>query len=99
VNIDDLSRLALVIVHAMIIALAVMHYHKQESSRGYIIPVGVLAFVNFVFYVMAFAWRVGGFVPPTPDFFSTLSNVRSWGMAVTVLMILGVEVWELWTGE
>jgi hypothetical protein len=99
VNIDDLSRLALVIVHAMIIALAVMHYHKQESSRGYIIPVGVLAFVNFVFYAMAYAWRIGNFTPPTPDFFSTLSNIRSWGTAVTVLVILAVEVRDTWIGE
>jgi hypothetical protein len=99
VSLEDLSRLALAIVHAIIIVLGVMHYRKSQSARGYTAPVIALAFVNFAFYAMAYARRVGGFIPPTPDFFSTLSNVRSWGMALAVLVILAVEVRDVWTGD
>ena len=91
-SIDNLSRLALVIAHAAIITLAVIHSRQHPHSRGYTVPVAALAFVNFAFYALAYAWRIGQFSPPTSDFFSTLSNVRSWGTAVTVLVILAAEV-------
>jgi hypothetical protein len=99
VNVEDLSRLILTIVHAVIVILAVAHYRKRPDTRAYTILVISLGFVNFVFYAMAYTWRVGEFIPPTPDFFSTLSNLRSWGMALAALIVLTVEVRDIWIGD
>jgi hypothetical protein len=98
-GIEDLSRLVLAIAHAVIIILAVAHYKMRPLTQQYTLILIALAFINFVFYAMSYAWRLGAFQPPTPDFFSTLSNLRSWGMALAALIVLTVEVRDIWIGD
>jgi hypothetical protein len=62
-GIEDLSRLILTIVHAVIVILAVAHYRKRPDTRAYTVLVISLGFVNFVFYALAYTWRVGGIRP------------------------------------
>ena len=98
-TIANVSRLILAIVFAAIMVLSAIHYNKRPVARSYTAPMFVLSFVNLVFYGFAFSWRMGLFSSPTPDFFSTLSNIRSWGLAMTALVVMIFEVKDLWIGE
>jgi hypothetical protein len=99
VSFASVSRLTLAIVFATIMVLSAIHYNKRPATRSYTAPVFVLGFVNLFFYGASFSWRMGLFRLPTPDFFSSLSNIRSWGLAVTVLVVMVFEVRDLWIGE
>lgn len=96
---DALSRLGLVVAWTAVTLMLVYIGVRREGARPYVWALAPLALVNVVFYIFSWLFRLGLFAPPTPYFFSDMSNYRTWATVITAFIVLAPSVWELWTGR
>lgn len=97
IDVAIFSRLTLFIISGLIL-LAAIDLPRRGYWRTYKNMIRFIAAVNMFFYAASVLWRMGYIHPPGGDFFSTLSNIRSWFLAVFVLAaVVRTYYIDIWT--